>query len=100
MHRFLMPILIVCCLAGLLTACYGRALFGGEQFGYRDAVQYFYPLYWRVQAEWRAGHWPLWEPEENAGVPLLGNPSAAVLYPGKVLYGVLSYPWAARLYVV
>ena len=33
-------------------------------------------------------------------MPLLGNPSAAVLYPGKLVYGLLSYAWAARLYVV
>ena len=42
-----------------------------------------------------AGRWPLWEPEENAGMPLLGNPTAAVLYPGKLIYAVLPYPWAA-----
>ena len=33
-------------------------------------------------------------------MPLLGNPTAAVLYPGKVIYAVFPYPWAARLYVV
>ena len=31
---------------------------------------------------------------------LLGNPMTAVLYPGKVLYAVLPYAWAARLYVI
>jgi hypothetical protein len=100
MRRGFTLLLIACCLGGLLAACYGRVLWGGEQFGYRDAVQYFYPLYWRVQAEWQEGRVPLWEPGENAGTPLLGNPSAAVLYPGKVLYAWLPYPWAARLYVV
>ena len=33
-------------------------------------------------------------------MPLLGNPTAAVLYPGKLLYAALPYPWAARLYIV
>src|SRR5205823_9638046 len=42
----------------------------------------------------------LWEPEENAGVRLLGNPTAAVLYPGKLIYALLPYAWAARSYVV
>jgi hypothetical protein len=100
MRRLLAPLLITVCLAMLLAACYGRVLVGGEQFGYRDAVQYYYPLYARVQAEWHAGRVPFWEPGENAGMPLLGNPSAAVLYPGKLLYAVLPYAWAARLYVV
>ena len=42
-----------------------------------------------MQQEWRAGRLPLWEPEENGGVPLLGNPTAAVLYPGKLIYAAL-----------
>ena len=46
------------------------------------------------------GRWPLWEPEENAGMPLLGNPTAAVLYPGKLIYAVLPYAWGARVYIV
>lgn len=88
------------CLLALTLACYGRALLRGEQFGYRDAAHYYYPLHQRVQAEWEAGRWPLWEPEENGGMPLLGNPTAAVLYPGKLIFAAFPYPLAARLYVV
>jgi hypothetical protein len=75
-------------------------VWGGRQFGYRDAGHYYYPLYERVEAEWQAGRVPLWEPGENAGAPLLGNPAAAVLYPGKIVYALFPYPLAARLYVV
>ena len=100
MRRLFPPILILGCLLVLIATCYGKALFRSEQFAYRDAAHYYYPLYQRVQAEWEAGRWPLWEPEENGGMPLLGNPTAAVLYPGKVLYGLLPYAWGARLYVV
>ena len=39
-------------------------------------------------------------PGHNGGQPLLGNPIAAVLYPGKVVYAVLPYAWGARLYVI
>ena len=63
-----------------------RRLFLDRQFGYRDAGHYYYPLNQRVQEEWNQGRWPLWEPEENAGMPLLGNPTAAVLYPGKLVF--------------
>src|SRR4051812_41328596 len=99
-RRHLMPALIVACLSALTLACYGGVLLGGRQFGYRDAAHFYYPLYQRVQAEWEAGRWPLWEPEENGGMPLLGNPTAAVLYPGKLIYALLPYAWGARLYVV
>src|SRR5258706_15003164 len=73
MRRLLTPFLISSCLLSLLLACYGNALFRGGQFSYRDAAHYYYPLYERVQQEWDAGRWPLWEPEENGGMPLLGN---------------------------
>ena len=33
-------------------------------------------------------------------MPLLGNPTAAVLYPGKLVFAILPYAWAARVYVV
>src|SRR5205085_2836167 len=75
-------------------------LWRGGQFGYRDAAHFYYPLYWRVQQEWAAGRVPLWEPEENGGMPLLGNPTAAVLYPGKFIYAALPYDWASRVYVI
>lgn len=97
-----LPILLVvaACLMGLVVACFGRAFLKNEQFAYRDAAHFYYPLYERVQQEWRAGRWPLWEPEENGGMPLMGNPTAAVLYPGKLLFAATDYPTGVKLYVV
>ncbi len=83
----------------LVGACFWPAI-SGRQFAYRDAAHYYYPLYQKVQSEWDAGRVPLWETEENAGMPLLGNPTAAVLYPGKLIYTLLPYPLAARVYVI
>jgi len=100
MNRYCCLILILICFLALFLTCFSSALFSGGQFGYRDAGHFYYPLYQRVEREWDQGRWPLWEPEENSGVPLLGNPTAAVMYPGKVIYAVLPYPWAARIYVV
>jgi hypothetical protein len=94
-------VVIGICFAGLFLACFGQVLFRGHQFAYRDSGHFYYPLYQHVQKEWNAGRWPpLWEPEENGGMPLLGNPTAAVLYPGKIIYALLPYPWAARVYVI
>ncbi|MGZ3316923.1 MAG: hypothetical protein ACXU95_06435 [Isosphaeraceae bacterium] len=99
-QRWLIIALVFGCFCGLFLLCFGAALWGGGQFGYRDAGHFYYPLYQRVQAEWQQGRWPLWEPEENSGIPLLGNPTAAVLYPGKLIYALLPYAWAARLYIM
>jgi hypothetical protein len=100
MRRLLPPLASIACLLALVCWSYGAVLVRHRQFGFRDAVQYYYPLHERVQKEWEAGRWPLWEPEESGGMPLLGNPTAAVFYPGKLLFAVLPYSWAARLYVI
>jgi hypothetical protein len=99
MPRLASRVLVAGCLLVLVLACFGPVLFQGQQFSYRDAGEFYYPLHRRVRQEWEAGRWPLWEPEENGGMPLLGNPSAAVLYPGKILY-LLPDAWGARLYVI
>src|SRR4051812_36735726 len=100
MRAYLKPVLIAGCLLALIGWSYSPVLFRGQQFGYRDAAHFYYPLYQLVQKEWDAGRWPLWESEENAGMPLLGNPTAAVLYPGKLVFAILPYAWGARVYVV
>src|SRR5262245_51522471 len=88
------------CCSVLLVVCYRTVLFEGGQFAYRDADSLFYPLYLKVQQEWDAGRWPLWNDGQNGGEPLLGNANAAVFYPGKLLYSLLPYPWAARMFVI
>ncbi len=100
MRRAALTLLGPGCALTLLLVCYQTVLFGDEQFSFRDAGGFYYPLYLRVQQEWQAGRWPLWNPWQNGGQPLLGSPMAAVLYPGKLLYAALPYAWAARLYVV
>jgi hypothetical protein len=98
--RVFLPLLGIVCALLLLLACFQAVLFRDEQFAYRDAATFYYPLYLHVQREWQAGRWPLWEPGMNAGMPLLGLPMAAVFYPGKLVYAAVSYPWAARLNTV
>ncbi len=98
-HNFTF-ILIIICFSALFLLCFAPVFFGDRQFGFRDAGHYYYPLYQRVQHEWNQGRWPLWEPEENGGMPLVGNPTAAVFYPGKLVFAVLPYAWGARVYVV
>lgn len=100
MQRAVLWIVIAGCFAAVFLACYAPVLFQDRQFGYRDAAHYYYPLYQRVESEWNEGRTPLWEPDENGGMPLVGNPTAAVFYPAKIIFRLFSYPWAARLYVV
>jgi hypothetical protein len=100
MRPAFLVIVLLACFAALFFCCYAPALRSDRQFGFRDAGHYYYPLHARVQKEWNEGRWPLWEAEENAGMPLIGNPTAAVLYPGKVLFAVLPYEGAAKIYII
>jgi hypothetical protein len=88
------------CFLGLLLIFYSPVLFADGQFAGGNASYFDYPLNLRVHQEWAAGRWPLWSPWQNGGMPLLGNPMAAVLYPGKALYAFLPHAWASRLYVI
>ncbi len=88
------------CLTALIFACFGSVLFRERQFAFRDAAHFYYPLYFRVQEQWQSGRLPLWEPGENGGTPLLGSPMAAALYPGKIVFALLPYPWGVRTYTV
>ncbi len=100
MSRFFTPLLILGCLMSLLLACFSNALFRDQQFSYRDAAHYYYPLYQKVQQEWEAGRWPLWETEENGGMPLLGKPDRRGSLPGEVALCDLPLCLGARLYVI
>lgn len=87
-------------LAISLIAIFSPVLLHNRQFAFQDAGHFYYPLLERVQQEWDAGRWPLWSQEASAGTPLLGNPTAAVLYPGKIVFFLLSHPWAVRVFVI
>jgi hypothetical protein len=100
MRPVLLVMLLLACFSALFLCCFAPALLEDRQFGFRDAGHYYYPLHARVQKEWNERRWPLWEAEENSGMPLLGNPTAAVLYPGKIVFVAFPYKWAARIYIV
>ncbi len=92
--------LIILAFAIPFLAAFWPVLFGGGQFGYRDAAHYYYPLHKRIAEQWKVEQPPLWDSGENGGMTLIGNPTAAVLYPGKLVFAVLSYPSAARAYIL
>lgn len=98
--RWLEHGLSLACLIMLGAACFGAVLVGERSFGFRDAVHHYAPLHQRLAQEWAAGRVPLWDPHQNGGMPLLGNPTAAVFYPAKLLFAVLPWLWADRLYVI
>ncbi|HOF18050.1 MAG TPA: hypothetical protein PK082_04010 [Phycisphaerae bacterium] len=66
---------------GMLYPLWGNPVSAGE-----DDVIYYYPLRKMVGEQLRAGRWPLENPREAGGVPLMADPQAAVLYPPTWLF--------------
>jgi len=92
--------ILLAAIAGLFAWFFADALFRSGMFVFRDAAHFYYPLFQFVSDEWAAGRVPLWNPYENLGQPLAGNPTASVFYPGKLIFALpLSYDWAYRVYV-
>ena len=94
-------LIVVASIVGLLAWFFFDALFSGGMFCFRDAAHYYYPLFKLVSDQWAAGRAPLWNPYENLGQPLAGNPTASVFYPGKLIFALpISYPWAYKTYIM
>lgn len=49
--------------------------------GNHDNATFNYPLRLEAARQWASGRWPLWNPYNLAGAPLLADVTAAVLYP-------------------
>ena len=75
-HRWTHRLAVLGCVLGLFAALFGAALFQSNTFLFRDAAHFYHPLFKLIQAEFNQGRFPLWNPYENSGEPLLGNPTA------------------------
>ncbi len=80
---------------------FGPALASRATFVFRDAAHFYYPTFHWVNAQWRAGHIPLWNVQENTGVPALADATSSVFYPGKLLFLLPgSFAWRYKLYIL
>lgn len=83
MSRSYLPyLLIVVAVLGL----FGPVLFLDRSFAMRDAAHFYHPLFEWTTSQWRSGRFPLWNPYENCGIPLLADASSSLLYPPKLLF--------------
>ena len=94
-------LVVLVSIAGLFVWLFADALFGSGMFVFRDAAHFYYPLFQFIADEWAEGRLPLWNPYENLGMPLAGNPAASVFYPGKLIFALpISYAWAYKIYIM
>ncbi|MBA2115793.1 hypothetical protein [Bremerella alba] len=85
----------------LATFFFGNAFAKNEQFLFRDAAHFYYPLFHEVTRQWKAGEVPLWSPFDGIGMPLAADATPSVFYPGKLLLLTpLGFNFGMRLVVV
>lgn len=81
-------LLIIAAILAPFFWCFGSVLLQDRSFGFRDAANYYYPLFEWECHEWGAGRVPLWNPLDNGGTPVLADTTSSVLYPGKLVFAL------------
>jgi hypothetical protein len=82
----------------LVLAVYIDPLFVRKMFGGRDLIGYNLPIEHAIHDAYSRGRLPVWISGISGGRPLLANPNAGALYPGRMLLGLFSYENAMKLH--
>ena len=94
-------LLVACAVGALVVWIFAPALGGNSSFVFRDAAHFYHPLFAFIREQWAGGGMPLWNPYENAGVPLAADTTSSVFYPAKLIFALpLDGTLAYNLYVV
>lgn len=84
-----------------LAALFGPVLFSDRSFAMRDAAHFYHPLFEWTTREWGHGRIPLWNPDENCGIPVVADASSSVFYPGKLIFALpIDFALRYKLYVI
>ena len=65
-----------------------------------DIVAAFMPYYAAANFALNEGCWPLWNPYEFGGMPLMANCQSAVFYPPRVLHYAFGLFWGQTLFIL
>ena len=84
LRRILPWLLIVAAPAGMLYPLWSNPLSAGE-----DDVIFNYPLRKMVGSSLAEGRWPVYNPLEATGMPLMGEPQATTMYPLTLLFALI-----------
>jgi hypothetical protein len=84
----------------LVVISYPGIVFGTRVFTYRDAGLFTYPVTYYFRDCFWHGHWPLWNPYNNCGIPFLAQWNTLTLYPPSLIYLLLPMPWSLNIYLL
>ena len=93
--------LVLALILGLFAWFFAAALFRSGLFAFRDAADFYPPLFQLTRSQWLSGLVPLWNPYENLGMPLAGNGTSSVFYPGTLIFLLpCDFAWTCKIYVM
>ncbi|MEP6994213.1 MAG: hypothetical protein ABI968_06785 [Acidobacteriota bacterium] len=84
----------------LMGAVWSDPLLLRRNFAGRDLVAYNLPMEKVVHDAYARGRFPLWVEGVSGGRPVLPNPNAGAMYPVRMLFAVLPFPFSAKLFTV
>jgi hypothetical protein len=84
----------------LIFITYPGLVLGTRAFCYRDTGLFSYPVAYYLRDSIRHGHWPLWNPYSNCGLPFLAQWNTLALYPLSLFYVLLPMPWSLNIFLL
>lgn len=78
--------------SAIVVGLFWPFLSGESLAGYRDSVQFYWPMFRWEDAVWKAGEVPLWNPHDGLGRSHLAEGTSSLFYPGKLLFWM---PWCS-----
>jgi hypothetical protein len=85
-------------IAFLLCVLYPNVVLGTHSFFARDYGIFTYPVAYYTHESFWHGQVPLWNPQDNCGVPLLAQWNTSVCYPLSLIYMIFPLPWSLNLF--
>ncbi len=80
---------------------FGKPACEDRWLAFRDAANYYQPLFAWEASEWSAGRLPLWNPLDNGGIPAVADATSSAFYPGKLVFLVpCDFQLRLHLYIV
>ena len=95
--RWLVPLLLL----APIIVIFAPVLFADRSFAFRDGAHFYHPLFQWITAEWGHGRVPLWNPQENCGLPVLADATSSIFYPAKLIFVLpLPFVWLYKFYII
>lgn len=75
------------------------SLVKNETFLLRDSGDYYFRVFQWNANQWKSGNVPLWNPQDNLGIPVVADATSSVFYPFQILLLLPDFATGYTLYV-